>query len=77
MLSFQEEYKSKTMMWILADPDGLRVDVVIELCDGRWAALLEQTAHLLAASKQTNIDFKQHAKKQVFHSAVARSKVVI
>ena len=29
MFSFQEEYKSKTMMRILVEPDGLRVDVVI------------------------------------------------
>lgn len=29
MFSFQEEYKSKTMMRILVDLDGLQVDVVI------------------------------------------------
>lgn len=29
MFSFQEEYKSKTMMRILVDPDGLQIDVVI------------------------------------------------
>lgn len=29
MLSFQEEYKPKTMMRILVDSDGLWVDVVI------------------------------------------------
>lgn len=42
MLSFQEEYKPKTMMRILIDSDGLEVDVIIELCDGRRTALLEQ-----------------------------------
>ena len=44
MLSFQEEYKSKNMIGTLVDPDRLVVDVIIELRDGPWAALLEQIA---------------------------------
>ena len=64
-------------MRVLANSDGVEVDVIIELRDVRWAASLEQIAHLIAVPKQTNIDFKQHAKKQVLHSAVARGKVVI
>lgn len=77
MLSFQEEYKSKIMMRILIDSDGLEVDVIIELCDGRRTALLEQITSRLTVSKQTNVGFKQDAKKQVLHSVVARGKVVI
>lgn len=62
---------------ILVDSDGLEADVIIKLHDGRWTALLEQIASRLTVSKQTNIGFKQHAKKQVLHSAVARGKVII